>query len=435
MQVEGLSYNKIEPAGAREVAVFPRQIALFSLVTVLFFLWGMSNNLTDILVQQFRKSFELSQVGAQLVQTANFLGYFSMAIPAALIMRRFGYKAGMVLGLSLFGIGMVLFWPAAVSGHYVPFLIALFTVGCGASVLETAANPFMAQFGPAATSERRLNFAQSFNPPGTILGVIVGANFIFSGVELKAPEVAAMKRAGTYVAYLHSEIMRVVPTYLVLGCVVLLFAVILSRMKFPVIDSEHEADPADKGSFAALFHFPHLWFAVFAIFCCLGAQVATWSSLIPYMKQYTTVSERTAAHYLAATLIVLSVGRFMTTPLMKYVRPSLILGIYGVANVLLLLLAAVRPGMVGAYAIVASSFFLSIMFPTIFASGLKGLGPNTKLAGSFLVMAIVGGAIFPPLLGQVAKATGSIAIGYLVPAAGCVGVALYGFLTSRTQTA
>ena len=234
----------------------------------------------------------------------------------------------------------------------------------------------MAQFGPAATSERRLNFAQSFNPPGTILGVIVGANFIFSGVELKAPEVAAMKQAGTYVAYLHSEIMRVVPTYLVLGCVVLLFAVILSRMKFPVIQSEHEGDPADQGSFAALLHFPHLWFAIFAVFCCLGAQVATWSSLIPYMKQYTTASERTAAHYLAATLVVLSVGRFATTPVMKYIRPSTILGIYGVANALLLLLAVVRPGMLGAYAIVGSSFFLSIMFPTIFASGLKGLGPE-----------------------------------------------------------
>src|SRR6202020_636193 len=149
---------------SKGVAVFPTgQVALFVLVTVLFFLWGMSNNLTDILVQQFKKSFELSQFSAQLVQTANFLGYFCMAIPAALVMRRWGYKAGMVMGLALFGGGMILFWPAAVSGQYVPFLVALFAVGCGASVLETAGNPFMAQFGPAATSERRLNFAQSFN--------------------------------------------------------------------------------------------------------------------------------------------------------------------------------------------------------------------------------------------------------------------------------
>src|ERR1700726_1891702 len=189
--------GSVDKQAAKGQPVFPLgQMTLFVLVTVLFFLWGMSNNLTDILVQQFKKSFELSQFGAQLVQTANFLGYFCMAIPAALVMRRWGYKAGMVMGLTLFGGGMVLFWPAAVSGSYGPFLVALFTVGCGASVLETAANPFMAQFGPADTSERRLNFAQSFNPPGTVLGVILGAQFIFSGVELKAPEVAAMKAAG-----------------------------------------------------------------------------------------------------------------------------------------------------------------------------------------------------------------------------------------------
>src|SRR5260370_24448025 len=168
--------------------VFPvGQMTLFVLVTVLFFLWGMSNNLTDMLVQQVKKSFELSQFGAQLVQTANFLGYFCMAIPAALVMRRWGYKAGMVLGLMLFGGGMVLFWPAAVSGQYVPFLIALFAVGCGASVLETAANPFMAQFGPAATSERRLNFAQSFNPPGALLGVSIGGAVTFSRAQPEAP--------------------------------------------------------------------------------------------------------------------------------------------------------------------------------------------------------------------------------------------------------
>src|ERR1700729_3303474 len=179
--------------GDNDKPVFPvGQMALFSLVTVLFFLWGMSNNLTDILVQQFKKSFELSTFSAQLVSTANFTGYFCMAIPAALVMRRWGYKAGMVSGLCLFGAGMVLFWPAAVSGQYVPFLVALFAVGCGASVLETAANPFMAQFGPADTSERRLNFAQSFNPPGTIVGVLVGSQFIFSGVEKTAPEITQM---------------------------------------------------------------------------------------------------------------------------------------------------------------------------------------------------------------------------------------------------
>jgi FHS family L-fucose permease-like MFS transporter len=413
---------------SKGVAVFPPgQIALFVLVTVLFFLWGMSNNLTDILVQQFRKSFELSRLNAQLVSTANFTGYFCMAIPAALVMRRWGYKVGMVTGLALFGSGMVMFWPAAVSGLYAPFLVALFAVGCGASILETAANPFMAQFGPAPTSERRLNFAQSFNPPGTILGVWIGRQFIFSGVELTPAQVAAKKAAGTYTAYLHGEIMRVVPTYIALGSAVLLFALLLSRMRFPKMESEHEGEGSGHGSFAALLHYPQLWFAVGANVLNVGAQICVWSNTIFYLKQYTALGERRAADFIIYSLAAMLAGRFLTTPLMKYVSASKLLGIYGAINVLMMALAVTRPGMTGAYAIVATSFFLSIMFPTIFALGLKGLGENTKLGGSMLVMAIVGGAVFPLILGKIADRTGSMAMGFLVPLACFAGVSAYGF--------
>src|SRR6202044_1190503 len=185
--------------GDKKHPVFPvGHMVLFSLVTVLFFLWGMSNNLTDILVQQFKKSFELSPVSAQLVQTANFLGYFIMAMPAALLMRKWGYKAGMVTGLCLFGGGMILFWPAAVSGQYLPFLVALFTVGGGGSVLETASNPFIAQFGDPVTAEQRLDFSESFNPPRTIVDVLIEGQFIFSGVGNKASEIDQMRAAGIY---------------------------------------------------------------------------------------------------------------------------------------------------------------------------------------------------------------------------------------------
>ncbi|WP_035352180.1 L-fucose:H+ symporter permease [Edaphobacter aggregans] len=406
----------------------------FVLVTVLFFLWGMSNNLTDILVQQFRKSLELSQFSAQLVQTANFFGYFCMAIPAGLLMRRWGYKAGMVTGLVLFGAGMLLFLPAAVRGEYAMFLIALFTVGCGASILETAANPFIAQFGDPVTSEQRLNFSQSFNPPGTITGVLIGTYFIFSGVEPNAAEIAGMKANGTYQAFLHGEIMRVVPTYMAFGAVVLAFALILLLTKFPVIQSEHEGAGEDHGSFAELLRTPSIWVAVAANFCNVGAQISSWSSLIPYMKQYTVASERTAAHYLTATLIALAVGRFVSTWLMRYVRPSLLLGAYGAINAVLMLVTVLRPGLLGAWSVVASGFFLSIMFPTIFALGLKGLGRNTKLGGSLLVMAIVGGAVFPPVAGFIARQTGSMALGYIVPLAGFVGVAVYGFYQSTQRT-
>jgi FHS family L-fucose permease-like MFS transporter len=422
--------------GEKRHPVFPvGHMLLFSLVTVLFFLWGMSNNLTDILVQQFKKSFELSTFNAELVQTANFLGYFVMAMPAALLMRKWGYKAGMVTGLCLFGGGMVLFWPAAISGQYLPFLVALFTVGSGASFLETASNPFIAQFGDPATSEQRLNFSQSFNPPGTIVGVLIGARFIFSGVEKTAPEIAQMRAAGTYKYYLHTEIMRVVPTYLAFGAVVLLCAFILSRMRFPSMHSEHEGEAGDHGSFRQLFHYPHLWFAVFANFCNVGAQISSWANLILYMKQYTAVTERHASYYLTGVLVALMLGRFISTPLMRYVSPSRMLGTYGVINVLLMAVTMTQPGIVGAWAVVASGFFLSIMFPTIFALGLKGLGPNTKLAGSLLVMAIVGGAIFPLVLGLIAQRTGSLALGYIVPLIGFAVVAIYGFLSSKLQPA
>jgi len=427
--------GKATDSTGKKHPVFPVGHMLpFVLVTVLFFLWGMSNNLTDILVQQFKKSLELSQFSAQLVQTANFFGYFCMAIPAGLLMRRWGYKAGMVTGLMLFGAGMLLFWPAAVQGQYAMFLVALFTVGCGASILETAANPFIAQFGDPVTSEQRLNFAQAFNPPGTVTGVLIGTYFIFSGVEPNASEIDQMKLAGTYQNYLHGEIMRVVPTYLAFGAVVLLFAFILSRTKFPVIQVEHEGAGEDHGNFAELLRNPVIWIAVAANFCNVGAQISSWSSLIPYMKQYTPASERTAAHFLTAVLISMLIGRFVSTPLMRFVRPSLMLGFYGVFNAVLMLVTVIRPGMVGAWAVVASGFFISIMFPTIFALGLKGLGRNTKLGGSLLVMAIVGGAVFPPISGLIARQTGSLALGYVVPLIGFVGVAVYGFYQSTQRT-
>jgi FHS family L-fucose permease-like MFS transporter len=434
MQISTPVSTNAKTEDGQKYPVFPvGHILPFVLVTVLFFLWGMSNNLTDILVQQFRKSFELSQFSAQLVQTANFFGYFCMAIPAALLMRKWGYKAGMVTGLVIFGSGMVLFWPAAVSHQYSLFLIALFTVGSGASVLETAANPFIAQFGDPHTSEQRLNFSQAFNPPGTIVGVLIGTYFIFSGVEPNAAQIAAMKAAGTYQPYLHTELMRVVPTYLTFGVVVLLCAFILSRTRFPVMQSEHEGEGENHGSFAELLKIPAIWIAVIANFCNVGAQISSWSSLIPYMKQYTSVSERAAAFYLLATLISMAAGRFVSTPLMRFIRPSRMLAFYGIANALLMLVAVSRPGLIGAWGVVASGFFLSIMYPTIFALGLKGLGRNTKIGGSLLVMAIVGGAIFPPIMGLIARNTGSIALGYIVPAIGFSCVAIYGFYQSTQR--
>jgi FHS family L-fucose permease-like MFS transporter len=191
--------------------------------------------------------------------------------------------------------------------------------------------------------------------------------------------------------------------------------------------SEHEGEGGSHGSFRALRHYPQLWFAVAANVCNVGGQICMWSNIIFYLKQYTPLGEKAAADYIIYSLVAMLLGRFITTPLMRHIAPSKLLGIYGMANVVLMAIAVLRPGMLGAWAIVGGSFFLSIMFPTIFALGLKGLGENTKIAGSFLVMAIVGGAVFPLLLGMIADATGSMALGYIVPGFCFLGVGIYGF--------
>jgi FHS family L-fucose permease-like MFS transporter len=400
----------------------------FVLVTVLFFIWGMSNNLTDILVQQFKKSFELSPLQAQLVQTAVFLGYFFMALPAALGMRKWGYKAGILAGLCLFGLGTLMFWPAAVIGRYWLMLTALFVVGCGSATLETAANPFIAQTGAPETSEQRLNFSQAFNPPGTIMGVLIGTFFIFSGVELSASKVAEMKVAGTYAAYLHGEIMRVVPTYVTLGCVVLLLALVIGLTRFPANAREHDAsEEHNLGSqLLSLLRSPGLLAAIVAQFCYCGAQVSTWSAFIPYVKQYTHATERTAALFLTGNLIAFAAGRIISTGLMRWFAPAKMMGVYAIVNIGLIALGILHPGLVGAGALLLTSFFMSVMFPTIFALGVKGLGPRTKLGGSLIVMSVVGAAVVPPLLGLIAKHFGSYALGYGVVIACYVVVAVYG---------
>ena len=239
-----------------------------------------------------------------------------------------------------------------------------------------------------------------------------------------------MKQAGTYAAYLHTEIMRVVPTYVVLGCVVLAMAALIGLTKFPPIVSEHE-DGGDHGHFSQLFRYPHLWLAVVTQFFYVGAQVSTWSACIFYMRQYTGVNERTAALFLSGHLVAFSLGRFVSTYLMRWFRAASMLGVYALMNVALLLVGILHPGFVGGCAILATSFFMSIMYPTIFVLGIHGLGPNTKFGGSLIVMSIVGGAMLPPVLGYIARQTGSYALGYSVALVGFVVVALYGFFGER----
>jgi MFS transporter, FHS family, L-fucose permease len=407
----------------------------FILVTVLFFLWGIPNNLNDVLIRHFMKSFEITRFQAGLVQSAFYLGYFLLAMPAAFLMRRVGYKSGFVTGLILFGAGAFLFWPAALAGSYGFFLFALFVIASGLSFLETASNPFIAQLGEADSSERRLNFAQAFNPLGAISGALIGTVFIFSGVELTPGEIAAHQAVGTYQAYLRFETLRVVKPYLVIGAFALMWAVLIARTKFPAIQSEHEDESGDRGHLRELFRYPHFLFAVVAQFFYVGAQVGTWSYFISYVQEYAHQSEKVAGYFLTGTLVAFGVGRFASAWLMRFIHPGKLMGSYCIANIILVAVAVLMPGWLGLWCVFLTSFFMSLMFPTIFALGLKELGPNTKLGGSLLVMAIVGGAVLTPLMGFISEKTHSLALGYSVPLLAYVVIALYSYLGSQPRNA
>ncbi len=428
------STDSSQPGARTGSQLFPAgQLVPFILVTVLFFLWGIPNNLNDVLIRHFMKSFAISRFQAGLVQSAFYMGYFLLAMPAALLMRRMGYKSGFVTGLVLFGAGAFLFWPAALAGSYGFFLFALFVIASGLSFLETASNPFIAQLGDPDSSERRLNFSQAFNPIGAITGALVGTIFIFSGVELTPQEIAVRQAHHTYEAYLRSETLRVVKPYLVIGAIALIWAVLILRTKFPSIQSEHENEFGDRGHFGDLFRYPHFLLAVVTQFFYVGAQVGTWSYFISYVQEYAHQSEKVAGYFLTGTLAAFGVGRFASAWLMRFVSPSKLMGAYSVTNIVLVGVAVFLPGWMGLWCVFLTSFFMSLMFPTIFALGLKGLGPNTKLGGSLLVMAIVGGAVLTPLMGFISVKTHSLAIAYSVPLLAYLVIAFYSFWGSHQR--
>lgn len=406
----------------------------FFLVTALFLFWGIPSNLNDILIKQFMKSFELTRFKAGLIQWAFYMGYFLLAIPAALVMRKFGYKSGLVIGLFLYSAGTFLFWPAAIAREYGFFLFALFVIASGASFLETAANSFIALLGDPRTSERRLNFSQAFNPVGAVTGVLVGTIFIFSGVELNPQQVLAKKTAGTYEAYLRSETLRVVTPYLVLGSVIFIWALLILKTKFPKIADE--AEPAEErapGRVRDLLHYRHFVEGVVAQFLYVGAQVGTWSYFIQYIQDYTHQPEKIAGYFLTGTLVAFGVGRFTATYLMKFYSPARLMGVYGIINTVLVALGVLFPGWLGVGGVFLTSFFMSLMFPTIFALGIKELGPNTKLGGSIIIMAIIGGGCAPLAMGLIFQATHSMAIALLVPMVCYIFITYYAFYGSRVR--
>lgn len=410
--------------------ITPGFIGATVLIVALFAFWGMSNSLNDVLIPQFRKTFLLGDFASSFVQFATFIGYFTFAIPASLFMRRFGYRAAVVMGLVLFGTGALLFYPAAQFGEYHFFLGALFVVASGLSFLETSANPMIAAMGPAESADQRLNFAQTFNPLGTIAGVFLGKELILSDHYLSPEQIRAMEPAAQ-ATWRATELAAVKLPYLGIGCVVLLWALLVAVTRFPPLATRVSGDAdAQAGGYRGLLAFPHYWLGVLAQFAYVGAQVGVWSFVIRYTQFNTPgTAEKLAANNLLITLTLFFAGRFIGTLLMSKYRPAMLLALFAAADVLLCVAAALAGGDIGLYALIATSFFMSIQFPTIFTMSLRGLGQHTKSGSAFLVMAIVGGAIVPPVMGLVSDAS-SINMAMLVPAV-CFAVVMWFGLKSR----
>ena len=385
----------------------------FILVTSLFFFWGFVHNLDPILIPHLRKSFRLNDLQSSLIDSSVFIAYFVMALPAGYVMRKYGYKSGIVGGLLLFALGCFLFLPAADTHQYIYFLGALFIIASGLTFLETAANPYATIIGPPETATRRLNFAQSFNGLAAMVAPIIGGQFILSGTEM-SDEAYAQLSPEALNNYLTTEAQSVKMPYLILGILVLLVAVLFMVSKLP--DVKEGDDTSAGNNPLKAFRHRHLTWAVVAQFFYVGAQVCVGSFFIKMARTGACMDEKTAAQYLgwgygAAFMI----GRFVGTFLMGRFASEKLLSVYALINIILSAVAIFGSGIVVVYALIAIAFFMSIMFPTIFSLGIKEVGADTKMASSLIVMSIVGGAFLPPVLGIISDATGSIQNGYIVP--------------------
>lgn len=397
----------------------------FILLTSLFFLWGFVHNLDPILIPHLKKAFSLSTLEAALVDSSIFIAYFFMALPAGMIIRRYGYKTAIVTGLLLFALGSFLFVPAAATQLYVFFLGALFVIGSGLALLETAANPYATLLGDPATASRRLNFAQAFNGLAVTIAPIIGASVILTR-DIPMEQLNGMSPLERQAA-LAAEASSVQVPYAIIGAVIVLVAFIFLQIRMPDIKEKGTAVPKWK-EFFDTWRIPHLRNAVIAQFFYVGAQVCVSSLFILYADKAAHISKTTAATYLGIGYgVSFMLGRFIGTFFMQWITPERLLTIYAVINSLLCLVAVYGSGMTALYTVFAISFFMSIMFPTIFSLGIKELGKHTETGSSWIVMAIVGGGLLPLVFGFITDLTDNIQYGYFVPLVCFMVVAWFGF--------
>jgi FHS family L-fucose permease-like MFS transporter len=394
-----------------------RYLLPFVLVTSLFFLWAIGVNLNDILIPHLKKAFSLTDLESSLIQFAFFGGYFLAALPAGWLMQRLGYKKGILIGLSICATGAFLFIPAASVRIYGFFLFALFVMACGQCFLEVAANPYVTILGPPESSERRLNFAQSFNSVGAVVTPFLGAAFILSGIEHTPAELAAMTPS-QLLAYRVFEANMVKTPYLIIATIFLLVGILVFFSNLPEVQEREDSlssAATSRPHLAGVWSHRHLVKGVVAQFFYVGAQVGVASFIIRFAERLVPgTHEKTAAHYLQAHMVGFMIGRFAGSVIMKKVPAARLLSLFAAASLVCLLVVLLGTGYASVFAIALVGLFHSIMFPTIFALSLKDLGPYTKLGSSLLVMSIVGGAIIPVVMGKLSDAT-NIQVAFVVP--------------------
>lgn len=419
------------PKRAKTRLVYPQLTVAFVLLVLCFAAWGAAANLTDVMVGVFRSIFDMSNFQAALVQFSYYGAYFLLAIPAAFINRRFGYKVGVLTGLGLAALGGGLFVPASELLVYELFLLALFVLAAGLSILETSANPFVIAMGPQDTATQRLNLAQCFNPVGANIGVLLGAVLILPHITPEASK--TIMSADELRSSQEADLSLVLGPYLGIAFVLVLIWVLIAYRKMPTpAEQSRESAEMGSGTLQRLWRNRHYRYGVGAQFFNVAAQVSVWTFTILYAQDVVGISPGDSGWYLQASLILFLVARFAMTYLLGIFRPTKLLFVMGALGVVFCLIAMFAQNMVGLLAVVAISLSLSLMFPTIYGVALQGLGEDTKFGAAGLVMAILGGALIPLLHAVLMDQVGA-AFAFIVPAVCLALVTLYAVFDLRTN--
>lgn len=416
----------------------------FILITSCFALWGFANDITNPMVKAFSKIFRMSVTDGALVQVAFYGGYFAMAFPAAIFIRRYSYKAGILLGLGLYAIGAFLFFPAKVIGEYGYFLLAYFILTCGLSFLETSANPYILSMGTEETATRRLNLAQSFNPMGSLLGMYVAMNFIQAKLNPMDSEARALLDDAEFNALKDADLSTLIAPYLAIGVVIAVMFCIILFAKMPKNgDQSHGINFGP--TMRRLIHLKNYREGVVAQFFYVGAQIMCWTFIIQYGTHYFMLEgmdERSAEvlsqQYNIYAMILFCCSRFICTFLLRYLNPGQLLMVLAVCAGLLTLGVIGLQNRYGVYCLVGVSGCMSLMFPTIYGIALRGLGDDAKFGAAGLIMAILGGSVLPPVqasiidMEQVAGFP-AVNLSFVLPLICFVVVAVYGYRTYRLK--